>query len=324
MTPDPDRSPDHDRPLFALGLSPDRPLKARFLYEPKARSRHRPPDVLSLSVHARGAGEEEEGVRLDGVRARERQLVAAVEDARARHQALRQEGLLLGLDRAQEGARRRERRRREEQAARRVLHGQDALPDGLLRRRRCAYFDKIVQAGDQHTYHGATLKWLAALSRVLPETSGILEKIGTYDPSALERSVARVGQGRAAVPARPPLLPEGRRRRLRQGDRAVQQVDREERVLHQGEVLRGRHLRPQVRRQARGRRVQGHPHHRRGAPAAVPADDIDDYRELAQLQMARVFYSTQQFDTSIKYFEKLRRTRPTGPSRCSRRRGRTS
>src|SRR5678816_3218859 len=51
-----------------------------------------------------------------------------------------------------------------------------------------AYFDKIVQAGDAHTYHGAALKWLAALSRVLPETSGILEKIGTYDPKALEDS----------------------------------------------------------------------------------------------------------------------------------------
>src|SRR3954463_12269700 len=49
-----------------------------------------------------------------------------------------------------------------------------------------AYFDKIVQGGDAHTYHGASLKWLAALSRVLPETSGILEKIGTYDAAALE------------------------------------------------------------------------------------------------------------------------------------------
>ncbi|HMG21146.1 MAG TPA: hypothetical protein VK607_07520, partial [Kofleriaceae bacterium] len=48
-----------------------------------------------------------------------------------------------------------------------------------------AYFDRIVKAGDAHTYHGATLKWLAALSRVLPETSGILEKIGSYDSSAL-------------------------------------------------------------------------------------------------------------------------------------------
>src|SRR5688572_19641878 len=51
-----------------------------------------------------------------------------------------------------------------------------------------AYFDKIVQAGDNHTYHAAALKWLAALSRVLPETSGILEKIGSYDPSALNDS----------------------------------------------------------------------------------------------------------------------------------------
>src|SRR5215216_1280152 len=49
-----------------------------------------------------------------------------------------------------------------------------------------AYFDKIVVAGDAHTYHGAALKWLAALSRVLPDTSGILEKIGTYEAAALE------------------------------------------------------------------------------------------------------------------------------------------
>src|SRR6185295_3465094 len=40
-------------------------------------------------------------------------------------------------------------------------------------------------------------------------------------------------------------------------------------------------------------------------PRAYKPDDIADYNELAQLQMARVFYSTQQFDTSIKYFEKL-------------------
>ena len=42
-----------------------------------------------------------------------------------------------------------------------------------------AYFDRIVKAGDAHTYHGATLKWLAALSRVLPETSGRLAKLKT-------------------------------------------------------------------------------------------------------------------------------------------------
>src|SRR5687767_3460867 len=50
-------------------------------------------------------------------------------------------------------------------------------------------FEDIVQAGPEHTYHGATLKWLAALSRVLPETSGILDLIGTYDVGALDDSM---------------------------------------------------------------------------------------------------------------------------------------
>ncbi len=40
-------------------------------------------------------------------------------------------------------------------------------------------------------------------------------------------------------------------------------------------------------------------------PAPYKAADIADYDELALLQMARVFYSTQQFDLSIKYFERL-------------------
>src|SRR5204863_5484677 len=37
-----------------------------------------------------------------------------------------------------------------------------------------AYFDKIVAKRTGHRYYAASLKWLAALSRVLPETSGIL------------------------------------------------------------------------------------------------------------------------------------------------------
>ncbi|MCD6500085.1 MAG: hypothetical protein J7M25_17470 [Deltaproteobacteria bacterium] len=46
------------------------------------------------------------------------------------------------------------------------------------------YFDKLVQKG-----HRRTLIWLASLSRKLPESTGILEKIGTYaekSPAALE------------------------------------------------------------------------------------------------------------------------------------------
>jgi tetratricopeptide (TPR) repeat protein len=49
------------------------------------------------------------------------------------------------------------------------------------------YFGKIVDKGASHQYYNATLKWLASLSRKLPETAGILEKIGKYQRSELDQ-----------------------------------------------------------------------------------------------------------------------------------------
>jgi tetratricopeptide (TPR) repeat protein len=165
-----------------------------------------------------------------------------------------------------------------------------------------AYFDKIVQGGDNHTYHGAALKWLAALSRVLPETSGILEKIGTYDPAALnDPSLASV---------KDELLFLLGRHFYKHGDfdkatSLFQQVSRDSGFFIKAKFFEG---------VTYVRKYEGKPAVDafkdiliigEERPRAYSADDIDNYRELAQLQMARVFYSTQQFDTSIKYFEKL-------------------
>ena len=41
-----------------------------------------------------------------------------------------------------------------------------------------SYFDRIVQKGPNHRYYQKTLQWLASLSRFLPESAGVLEKIG--------------------------------------------------------------------------------------------------------------------------------------------------
>ena len=168
-----------------------------------------------------------------------------------------------------------------------------------------AYFDKIVQAGDNHTYHGAALKWLAALSRVLPETSGILEKIGTYDASALnDPSLASVKDEL--------LFLLGRHFYKHGGDgdfdKAIslfQQVSRDSPFFIKAKFFEGvTYVRKYEGKPAvdafKDILIIGEEH-----PHQYAADDVDNYRELAQLQMARVFYSTQQFDTSIKYFEKL-------------------
>ena len=168
-----------------------------------------------------------------------------------------------------------------------------------------AYFDKIVVGGESHTYHGAALKWLAALSRVLPETSGILEKIGTYDPKALDDpSLASV---------KDELLFLLGRHYYRHGgdgdfDKAIglfNQVDRNSEFYIKAKFFEGvTYVRKFEGKPAvdafKEILVIGQEH-----PKAYKADDVANYNELAQLQMARVFYSTQQFDTSIKYFEKL-------------------
>ncbi len=168
-----------------------------------------------------------------------------------------------------------------------------------------AYFDKIVQAGDAHTYHAATLKWLAALSRVLPETSHILEKIGTYDVRALEDP--------SLAPVKDELLFLLGRHYYRRGaegdfDKAIglfQQVSRDSEFFIKAKFFEG---------VTYVRKYEGRPavdafkeilKIGQEKPKQYKADDIANYNELAQLQMARIFYSTQQFDTSIKYFEKL-------------------
>ncbi|MGZ3427077.1 MAG: tetratricopeptide repeat protein, partial [Polyangia bacterium] len=50
-----------------------------------------------------------------------------------------------------------------------------------------SYFDKIVQKGPNHRYYQKTLQWLASLSRFLPESAGVLEKIGHYTKSDLDQ-----------------------------------------------------------------------------------------------------------------------------------------
>ncbi|MBX3158595.1 MAG: hypothetical protein KF773_21690 [Deltaproteobacteria bacterium] len=168
-----------------------------------------------------------------------------------------------------------------------------------------AYFDRIVQTGDTHTYHGAALKWLAALSRVLPETSGILEKIGTYDAAALEDPTLASVKNELYF-----LLGRHYYRRGQEGDfdkaiQLFQKVSREDEFFVKSKFFEG---------VTYVRKFEGKPAVDafkeiliigQEKPKQYRPDDIANYNELAQLQLARVFYSTQQFDTSIKYFEKL-------------------
>ena len=170
-----------------------------------------------------------------------------------------------------------------------------------------AYFDRIVQQGAAHRYHGATLKWLAALSRVLPETSGILDRIGTYDPSALDEPIMES--------VRDELYYLLGRHFYRQGDfdQAIslfQNVGRENPFYIKAKFFEG---------VTYVRQYKGKPALESfkeilviGAekPKFYTKEDIAAYTELANLQLARIFYSTQQYDLSIKYYERLEQSSP--------------
>lgn len=177
-----------------------------------------------------------------------------------------------------------------------------------------AFFDKIVQARSNHRYHGATLKWLAALSRVLPETSGILEKIGSYDPKQLEQPIMNEVRDELLY-----LLGRHfyRRAEFDQALSLFNRVDPRSPFYIKAKFFEGVTY---VRRYEGKPAVEAfktllaiareEPKGRTAEEVAMYKDLAKVYEELALLSMARVFYSTTQFDTSIKYFEKLTQASP--------------
>ena len=173
-----------------------------------------------------------------------------------------------------------------------------------------AYFDKIVQAGEKHTYYGPTLKWLAALSRVLPETSGILEKIGVYPKSALEDPIMAEVKDELYYLLGRYFYKRGGDGDFDQAISLFQSVSKKSDFYIKAKFFEGvtdvRKFDGKAAISAfKEILVIGQEH-----PTQYKPEDIAAYNKLAILQMARIFYSTQQFDTSIKYYEKLDQDSP--------------
>jgi TolA-binding protein len=161
-----------------------------------------------------------------------------------------------------------------------------------------SYFDRIVQKGPSHAYYNATLKWLASLSRQLPDSTGILEKIGKYNRAELDQPALEKVRDELyfllgkfyyqkgnfkdavelfqAVPATSDFYVEAK---LFEGATHVREYQAKPAVEAFKEVLR----------------------------TAAQSEDpkIIVYQDIANLSLARTFYSTGQFDLAVKYFDKV-------------------
>ena len=161
-----------------------------------------------------------------------------------------------------------------------------------------SYFDKIVQKGPSHAYYNATLKWLASLSRQLPESTGILEKIGKYqraelDQPALEKVRDELyfllgkfyyqkGNFKEAVSLFSTVQTNSEfyvQAKLFEGATHVREFQAKPAVESFKEVLR----------------------------AAAESSDpkVKPFEDLANLSLARTFYSTGQFELAVKYFDRV-------------------
>lgn len=160
------------------------------------------------------------------------------------------------------------------------------------------YFTKIVDKGPAHRYYQKTLQWLASLSRFLPESAGVLEKIGKYNRQDLEQP--------ALEPVRNELYYLLGRFHYNKGNFK--------------EALELFGLVPDTNEFfARAKFLEGIVYVRdnNGKAAAESfrqilrkAKETKDkatleFEDLANLSLARVFYATKQFPQSVKFYDKI-------------------
>jgi tetratricopeptide (TPR) repeat protein len=164
-----------------------------------------------------------------------------------------------------------------------------------------SYFDRVVQKGGGHRYYNATLKWLASISQKLPESSGVLEKLGSYDQSQFDQP--ELGKVRSEL-----LYLLGRYHYGKGNfDEAISlfsSVPPDSPLFARAKFMEGvTHVRRYKARPA----AEAFKVVLRTAREAPDTREIAEFEQLARMSLARVFYSTKQYDLSAKYYAQIPR-----------------
>lgn len=160
------------------------------------------------------------------------------------------------------------------------------------------YFDRIVQKGPSHAYYGETLKWLASLSTELADATAVLERIGKYQRAELDQPVLE--------PVRDQLYFLLGRFHYNKGNfkEAVslfQAVPASSKYYTQAKLLEGgTHIREYSGKAAADA-------FKEVLRVAVEGKEEKErpYEDLANLSLARTFYSTGQFELAAKYYDRV-------------------
>ena len=161
-----------------------------------------------------------------------------------------------------------------------------------------SYFTKIVDKGPAHRYYQKTLQWLASLSRFLPESAGVLEKIGKYNRQDLEQP--------ALEPVRNELYYLLGRYHYTKGN-FKDALELFGLVPDTNEFFaRAKFLEGIVNVRDNNGKVAAEAFRQILRKAKQSNDKATlEFEDLANLSLARVFYATKQFPQSIKFFDKI-------------------
>jgi tetratricopeptide (TPR) repeat protein len=162
-----------------------------------------------------------------------------------------------------------------------------------------SYFDRIVQKGPSHAYYNATLKWLASLSRKLPDSTGILEKIGKYNRAELDQPSLESVRDELYFLLGKYYYQKGS---FKEAVELFGTVPQTSEFYVQAKLFEGAtHVREYQAKPA----VDSFKEVLRAASSENAKPEIKPFEDLANLSLARTFYSTGQFDLAAKYFDKV-------------------
>jgi tetratricopeptide (TPR) repeat protein len=161
-----------------------------------------------------------------------------------------------------------------------------------------SYFDRIVQKGAGHAYYNATLKWLASLSRQLPDSTGILEKIGKYNRAELDQPALEKVRDELYFLLGKFNYQKGN---FKQAVELFSTVPTSSEFYVQAKLFEGAtHVREYQAKPA----VEAFKEVLRTA-AESQDPRIKPFEDLANLSLARTFYSTGQYELATKYFDRV-------------------
>jgi TolA-binding protein len=161
-----------------------------------------------------------------------------------------------------------------------------------------SYFDRIVQKGPSHAYYNATLKWLASLSRQLPDSTGILEKIGKYNRAELDQPALEKVRDELYFLLGKYFYQKGS---FKEAVELFGTVPQTSEFYVQAKLFEGAtHVREYQAKPA----VDSFKEVLR-ASTDSPDPKVKPFEDLANLSLARTFYSTGQFELAAKYFDRV-------------------